>query len=95
MKEHGTDCLDEKQDKPKNEKLLREPKHFVCIEGETHPWADNTITTEEIIEAGGWDPDQGVIEVDRDQNERTLRPGEVIEIKPGKRFGKRVCWKRG
>ena len=68
---------------------------FVCIEDQTFPWPRSTITTEEIAEIGGWDVSQGVIEVDEDQNERTLAPGEVIELKPGLAFGKRLCWKRG
>ena len=38
---------------------------------------------------------QGVIEVDKDNNERTLAPGEVIQIKPGLGFGKKHRWKRG
>lgn len=71
------------------------PKYILNIEGEQVPWDRETITTEEIIELGGWDPSQGVIEVDQDNNERTLDPGEVIEIKPGQGFGKKHLWKRG
>lgn len=70
-------------------------KFFVCIEGQEFDWSDDTITTEEIAELGGWDVKQGVIEVDKDNDERTLATEEVIEIKPGHGFGKKVCWKRG
>lgn len=68
---------------------------FVCVEDEILPWPRSTIMTEEIAQLGGWDISQGVIEVDEEQNERSLEPGEVIELKPGLAFGKRLCWKRG
>lgn len=71
------------------------PKYFLDIEGEEIPWDQDTITTEQIADLGGWDISQGVIEVDKDNNERTLAPGEVIEIKPGHGFGKKHKWKRG
>lgn len=71
------------------------PKFFVVIEGVEYDWDEPTITTEQIAELGGWDISQGVIEVDEDNNERTLAPGEVIELKPGHGFGKKHTWKRG
>jgi hypothetical protein len=71
------------------------PKYFLDIEGTLHEWENDTITTEEIIRLGGWDPSQGAIEIDKDNNERTLKPGEVIELKPGHGFSKKVRWKRG
>ena len=79
----------------KNEKG-RGPKYFINIEGQKYPWEDDTITTEEIIELGGWDPSQGAIVIDLKTNEeRTLSPGEVVEIKPGMGFAKKVRFKRG
>lgn len=71
------------------------PKYFVDIEGTEHPWPKNTITTEEIVTLGGWDPAQGVIQIDEHNNERTLAPGEVVELKPGHGFSKKIKWKRG
>ncbi|PMS29881.1 hypothetical protein B0G57_14113 [Trinickia symbiotica] len=71
------------------------PQRFVVIEGVEMSWGADTITTEQIAELGGWDPKQGVIEVDEDNNERTLAPREVVEIKPGHGFGKKHRWKRG
>jgi hypothetical protein len=70
-------------------------KYLLNIEGEEVPWDQDTITTEQIAELGGWDISQGVIEVDQHNVERTLAPGEVIEIKPGHGFGKKHRWKRG
>lgn len=71
------------------------PKYFVNIEGAEISWHSKTITTEEIAELGKWDVGIGVIEIDRDNNERTLSPGEVVELKPGHGFGKKILWKRG
>ena len=71
------------------------PKFFVNIEGTENPWPTNTITTEEIAQLGGWDPSVGVIEIDEDNNEHTLRPGEVVELKPGHGFSKKIRFKRG
>lgn len=68
---------------------------LVCIEDEIYPWPQDTITVEEIAQLGGWDVAEGVIEVDEDQNERTLVPGEVIKLRPGLSFGKKLCFKRG
>ena len=73
----------------------RGPKYTLSIEGQDIPWHSDAITTEQIAELGGWNVSQGVIEVDKDNNERTLTPGEVVEIKPGQGFGKKHKWKRG
>ena len=67
----------------------------ICIEGEMFPWDDDTITTEQIAQLGGWDVSIGVIEVDNDQNERTLKLGEMIKLKPGYSYGKKLYFKRG
>jgi len=71
------------------------PKYFLNIEGVEYRWDQDTITTEQIAELGGWDVSLGVIEIDKDNNERTLAPGEVVELKPGMGFGKKHKWKRG
>ena len=82
--------------KSEHNKKGQGPKFFIDIEGKKYPWEDNTITTEEIIELGDWDPSQGAILINLKTNEeRTLNPGEVIEIKPGMGFAKKVRFKRG
>lgn len=35
------------------------PKYYLDIEGERVAWDDDTITTEEIIELGGWNGHRG------------------------------------
>ncbi len=71
------------------------PKYRLDIEGNIVDWDQHTITTEDIIRLGGWDASQGAIEIDKDNNERTLKPAEVIELKPGQGFAKKVKFKRG
>ena len=72
------------------------PKYLVNIEGQEYPWKNNTITTEEIISLGGWEPTIGAIEINlNDNTERTLQPGEVVLIKPGHGFSKKIKYKRG
>lgn len=72
------------------------PKFYIDIEGTEHPWDKDTITTKQIIELGGWDPANGAIIIDHKTNEeRTLQPEEVVEIKPGMGFAKKVKFKRG
>jgi hypothetical protein len=71
------------------------PKYMLDIEGKQVPWDAPTITTEQIIELGAWDASQGAILIDKDNVERTLQPGEVIELKPGMGFSKKVRFKRG
>ncbi|MGH9428740.1 MAG: hypothetical protein ACRD2L_20835 [Terriglobia bacterium] len=70
-------------------------KYFVDIEGTIHDWKGPTITTEQIAQLGGWDVSQGVIEIDKNNNETTLQPGQVVELKPGQGFAKKVRFKRG
>ena len=77
------------------ERFRTEPLIRVCLEDEFHPWPRPTITTEEIAALGGWDISLGVIEVDSDQNERTLSPDETIKLRPGVSFGKKLRFKRG
>ena len=68
---------------------------FVCIEGQNFPWVRSTISTEEIIELGGWETDKGVVAIDKDQNERQLVPGEIVSLKGGLSFCKKQHFKRG
>jgi hypothetical protein len=78
-----------------NEKKGQGPKFTLDIEGVLKPWDKDTITTEEIAALGGWDVSLGVLLIDKDNNERTLRPGEVVELKPGMGFSKKVRFRRG
>ncbi|MGC4073995.1 MAG: hypothetical protein QM760_16085 [Nibricoccus sp.] len=71
------------------------PKYTLVIEGKEYDWDHDTITATDIARLGGWDLSQGVIEIDKDNNERAVAVDEVIEVKPGQGFGKKHRWKRG
>lgn len=71
------------------------PKYYLDIEGTVYPWNEETVTPEQIAELGGWDPSKGVILIDKENDTRTLEPGEVVELKPGQGFAKKHRFKRG
>jgi hypothetical protein len=74
----------------------RGPKFEINIEGTLHPWDPDTITVPELRDLGNLPDDQPVIEVDLKTNiERTLPEDEIIELKPGQGFGRKVRFKRG
>ncbi len=71
------------------------PKYFVDIEGKKYPWDNETITVQQIRELGNLPTNLPVIEIDPENNERTLPENEIITLKPGHRYGKKVRYKRG
>jgi hypothetical protein len=72
------------------------PKFEVNVEGVIHEWLSPTITTEQVAALGGFDPALGVLEINLTTNEeRQLRPGETIELKPGMGFAKKRRFRRG
>jgi hypothetical protein len=74
----------------------KRPKFEINIEGQLYSWDRETITVPEIRKLGGLPAELPVIEVDlQDNTERTLAEDEVVEVKPGKAFGKKVQFKRG
>ena len=54
---------------------------------------EDTITVPQIRELGNLPANLPVIEIDPDNNERTLAENEVITLKPGHRYGKRLSTK--
>lgn len=75
---------------------MNAPKFEANIEGTLYPWNKETITVPEIRALGKLPTDLPVIEVDlKDNTERTLAEDEIVELKPGKGFGKKVGFKRG
>lgn len=72
------------------------PKYFVNLEGDEKAWDSETITVPEIRALAGWDNSQPILEVDLQNNtERTLSEDEVVTLKPGHGFAKKVQFKRG
>jgi hypothetical protein len=72
------------------------PKYLIDIEGTKYPWNRDTITVPEIRELGSLPADLPVIEVDLHKGtERTLAEDEVVRIRPGQGFSKKVSYRRG
>lgn len=71
------------------------PKFYIDIEGKEYEWGREQITVSEIIQLGGLPTDTPIIEIDPDNNEKTLSEDAVIIMKPGHRYGKKTSWKRG
>ena len=79
-----------------NQQTVIEVKYEVDIEGTLKPWEKDTISTEEVAALGGWDVSEGVILIDlEDGTEQTLKPGEVIKLRPGIGFSKKIRFQRG
>jgi hypothetical protein len=72
------------------------PKYTVNIDDTDHEWHQSTITVPEIRTLGGIPEGTEVLEVNLDRNEeRTLHEDEVVTLKPGHGFGKKIKFKRG
>lgn len=72
------------------------PRYEVNVEGAIKPWDKPTISVPEIRQLGGFPPEQPVLEVNlKDNTERTLGEDEVVELKPGQGFAKKVSFRRG
>jgi hypothetical protein len=70
-------------------------KYFINIEGTEYEWPKDTITVPEIRNLGNLPVDLPVIEELPDGTERQLREDEVIDLKPGHRYGRAPKYKRG
>ena len=71
------------------------PKFILDIEGRLVDWDEPTIVAEQIAQLGGWDFSQGVVMIDADNVEHQLQAKQVVELKPGLGFSKKVHFKRG
>ena len=72
------------------------PKYLLDIEGRKYSWTEDIITVPQIRQLGGLPMDQPVMEVDLHAGtERQLREDEVVDLRPGLGFSKKVSFKRG
>jgi hypothetical protein len=68
----------------------------VNIEGVDHPWDTSTITTAQLRQLAGWEPNQQVVEVDLESMTETTIPNDaVITLTPGHGFAKKIRFQRG
>ena len=75
--------------------MNEEKKYYVDIEGTEYEWGKCTIRTAELRSLGKLPPDLPVVEEFPDGTERTLAENEVVELKPGHRYGRAPKFKRG
>jgi len=72
------------------------PKYHLDIEGTLHDWNDDTITVPQIRELGNLPTDLPVLEIDLKANsQRELAEDEVVQLRPGLGFSKKVRYQRG
>lgn len=72
------------------------PKYEVNLDGAVREWDKPVISVAEIRSLAGWGGDQPVVIVDLKTNEeRDLSENEVVDLKPGHGFSKKVKFKRG
>lgn len=70
-------------------------KYFINIEETEYEWNDGTITVAEIRQLGNLPADQPVVEETPEGTERQLSDPDIIELKPGHRYGRAPKYKRG
>ncbi|SBS77708.1 hypothetical protein MHPYR_470042 [uncultured Mycobacterium sp.] len=69
---------------------------YIDLEGDERPWPHGTITTAQVRELAGWPDDQQIVLVDQYTNEESpLAEDTVVELVPGKSFGRKFLFKRG
>ena len=72
------------------------PTYEVNLDGDVREWPKPNISVPEIRNLAGWGDDQPVVMVDLKTNEeRDLREDEIIDLKPGHGFSKKIKFKRG
>jgi hypothetical protein len=72
------------------------PKYQVDIEGTIYEWDRDTITPAEIRRLGNLPQDSPVLEIDlKDNTQHELREDEVVRIRRGQGFSKKVRFQRG
>lgn len=81
------------QEQPDAEMLAE--RFCVNIEGQLFRWPCNVVVPEQIACLGGFDIAQGVLVIDEENNQRQLEPGELVELRPGLEFCKKVRFRRG
>lgn len=72
------------------------PKSHIDIEGTIYDWHKDTISVPELRELGSLPSDLPVQEIDLKVNtQRDLDEDEVVQLRPGLGFSKKVRYQRG
>ena len=72
------------------------PKFHIDIEGTLYPWDEDTITVPQLRRLGNLPSNVTVQEIDlQDNTQRDLAEDEIVQLKPGMGFSKKVKYQRG
>lgn len=72
------------------------PKFRINIEGTVFDWGEDTITAPQVRALGGLPANVAVEMIDLDTNvQRTLTETEVVDLRPGLGFAKKIKFQRG
>jgi len=71
------------------------PFFTLFIDGTEYHVSEPTITGREVMALGGIAPEVGLILLLEDGTQQVVRPDDVIELKPGRRFKKAPRFNRG
>jgi hypothetical protein len=72
------------------------PKFHINIEGQTFDWDEDTITAAQVRQLGGLPSSVPVEMIDLETNEqRTLTETEIVTVRPGLGFAKKIKFQRG
>jgi hypothetical protein len=76
--------------------MAQGPKFHIDIEGTLHDWDEDTITVPQLRNLGGLPQNVPVLEIDlKDNSQRELAEDEVVQLRPGLGFSKKVRYQRG
>ncbi len=65
------------------------------VDGKTYPSEKPVLKASEIMSVAGIDRSQGLVEVEEDGTEKSLKPDDDCNVEGGKRFKKPPRFKRG
>ena len=72
------------------------PKFHINIEGTVYEWGEDTITVPQIRSLGNLPTDVPVLMIDlQDNSQDELGEDEIVELRPGLGFSKKVKYQRG
>jgi len=69
--------------------------YTLFVDGTEYSISTSKITGAQVMALAGIPMDAGLLLIEGDGTQRTVLPEEVIELGPGRRFGKAPRYKRG
>lgn len=70
-------------------------KYCANIEGVEYPWPKETISVRELRQLGNLPSELAIVEEFPNGKEKTLAANDIVQLKPGHRYGRAPKFKRG